>query len=168
MTKKIVLSLLLLVVGYFFYNPLILSSADVKAPKPIHLKTNQLFKLKDIPELKSSQNMVVYITLTQEDQKNLSPTIPKWKILKSDNAALINDLLHCDFKYNNADMSIIQSKIFIYSNNTLVFESEISLDSNSLGIQNRATAWATPSESNHFLNIISQFDRYNLPVLIIK
>ena len=67
--KKIVLSLLLLVVGYFFYNPLILSSADVGAPKPIHLKTNQLFKLKDIPELKSSLNMVVYITLTQEDKK---------------------------------------------------------------------------------------------------
>ena len=61
-------------------------------------------------------------------------------------------------------MSTIQSKIFIYSNNTLVFESEISLDSNSLGIQNRTTGWVTPSESSHFHNIISQFDRYNLPV----
>ncbi len=168
MTKKIILSMLLLMTGYFFYNPLIISSSDIEDPEPINFKHGQIFKLKDIPELKSSQNMVVYITLTPEDQKNVSPIIPKWKVLKSDNTALIHDLLHCDFKYNNADVSTIQSKIFIYSNNTLVFESEISLDKNDPGLQNRLTGWATPVDNNRLLTIISQFDRYTLPVLILK
>lgn len=168
MTKKIILSLLLLILGYFIYTPLILSPATIEDPKPINFKPDQIFKLKDIPELKSSQNMVVYITLTPEDRKNLSPTIPKWKVLKSDNTALIHDLLNCDFRYNNSDVSTIQSMMYIYSNNTLVFESEISLDKNSLGLQNRLTSWATPLDNNRLLTIISQFDRYKLPVLILK
>lgn len=105
MAKKIILSMFLLIVGYFFYNPLIISSTDIEGPAPINFKPGQIFKLKDIPELKSSQNMVVYIILTPEDRKNLSPTIPKWKVLKSDNTALIHRLLHCDFNYNNADVS---------------------------------------------------------------
>ncbi|MFS4472274.1 hypothetical protein [Chryseobacterium sp. T20] len=168
MTKKIILSIFLLMTGYFFYSPLIISLSDIEDPKPINFKPDQIFKLKDIPELKSSQNMVAYIILTPEDRKNVSPTIPNWKVLKSDNTALIHDLLECDFNYNNADVSTIQSKIFIYSNNTLVFESEISLDQNDLGLQNRLTGWATPVDHNRLLTIISQFDRYKLPVLILK
>lgn len=168
MTKKIILSLFLLITGYFFYNPMIIALTAAKDPEPIHFKPDQVFKLKDIPELKSSQNMAVYITLTQEDRKNLSPIIPKWKILKSDNTALIHDLLNCNFRYNNSDTSTIQSKMYVYSDNVLVFESEISLDTNSLGLQNRTTGWTTPVDNNHLLTIISQFDRYNLPVLILK
>lgn len=168
MTKKVIFSMLLFMVGYFFYNPLIISLSDIEDPEPINFKPGQIFKLKDIPELKNSQNMVVYIILTPEDRKNVSPTIPKWKVLKSDNIALIHNLLNCDFNYNNADVSTIQSKIFIYSNNALVFESEISLDQNDLGLQNRLTGWATPVDNNRLLTIISQFDRYKLPVLILK
>ncbi|CEJ70449.1 hypothetical protein BN1195_02775 [Chryseobacterium oranimense G311] len=58
--------------------------------------------------------------------------------------------------------------MYIYSNNILVFESEISLDENSLGFQNRLTGWAIPLDNNRLLTIISQFDRYKLPVLILK
>lgn len=37
-----------------------------------------------------------------------------------------------------------------------------------LGLQNRSTGWATPVDNNRLLTIISQFDRYKLPVLILK
>lgn len=147
---------------------MIISLAAIKDPESINFKPDQIFKLKDIPELKNSQNVVVYIVLAHEDRKNIDSTIPKWRVLQSSNSSLIENLLNCEFKYNSADVSTIQSKMYVYSNNTLVFESEISLDSNSLGLQNRASGWATPAESNHFLSIISKFDRYNLPVLIIK
>lgn len=147
---------------------MIISLTSVKDPESINLKSGQTFKLKDLPELKSSQNSVVYIVLAQEDRKNLSPTIPKWKVLKSDNTALVQDLLNCDFKYNNVDVSTIQSKMYVYSNDALVFESEISLDKNSLGLQNRSTGWVTLLDNHQLLNIISRFDSYNLPILIIK
>ncbi|MGE8536658.1 MAG: hypothetical protein ACN6OJ_18875 [Chryseobacterium sp.] len=167
MTKKIVLSLFLLVIRYFFYTPMIISLAAIKDPESINFKPDQIFKLKDIPELKNSQNVVVYIVLAHEDRKNIDSTIPKWRVLQSSNSSLIENLLNCEFKYNSADVSTIQSKMYVYSNNTLVFESEISLDKNP-GLQNKVTGWATPVDHNKFLNIISQFDRYNLPVLIIK
>lgn len=147
---------------------MIISLISVKDPKSINLKSGQTFKLQDLPELKSSQNSFVYIVLAQEDRKNLSSSIPKWRVLKSDNKALIHDLLNCDFKYNNADVSTIQSKMYVYSNDVLVFESEISLDKNSLGLQNRSTGWVTPVDNNRLPTIISQFDRYKLPVLILK
>lgn len=37
-----------------------------------------------------------------------------------------------------------------------------------LGLQNRLTGWVTPVDNNLLLTIISQFDRYKLPVLILK
>ena len=168
MAKKIILLLLIISAGYFFYNPMILSLADIKDPEPFNLIPGQTFKLKDIPELKNAQNTVVYIVLDHEDRKNMSPKIPKWKVLTSSNSTLVNGLFNCEFKYSGSDVSTVQSMMYIYSNNTLIFESEISLDSGSLGIQNRATGWITPVENNHFISIISQFDRYKLPVLIIK
>ena len=168
MTRKIILSLFILITGYFFYNPMVISLATVKDPEAINLKSGQTFKLKDIPGLESSKNMVVYIVLDHEDRKNRSSTIPKWKVLKSNNLSLVNDLIHCEFKYTGSDISTVQSMIYVYSNNSLVFESEISLDTNSLGLQNRSTGWTTPVDQKQFLHIISQFDRYNLPVLIIN
>jgi hypothetical protein len=168
MTKKIILPLFILITGYFFYKPMVVSLAAIEGPKSIDLKPNEKFKLKDIPGLESSQNMVVYIVLDHEDRKNRSSAIPKWKVLKSNNLSLVNDLINCEFKYTGSDVSTVQSMIYVYSNNSLVFESEISLDTNNLGLQNRATGWATPVDQKQFLHIINQFDRYNLPVLIIN
>ncbi|UKB78928.1 hypothetical protein [Chryseobacterium sp. MEBOG07] len=168
MTRKIILSLFILITGYFFYKPMVVSLAAVKGPKSIDLKPNEKFKLKDIPGLESTQNMVVYIVLDHEDRKNRSSAIPKWKVLKSNNLSLVNDLINCEFKYTGSDVSTVQSMIYVYSNNTLVFESEISLDTNSLGLQNTVTGWATPVDQKQFLHIINRFDRYNLPVLIIN
>jgi hypothetical protein len=51
-----------------------------------------------------------------------------YKILKSDNVNLINDLFNCEFKYTGSDVATIQSKIYIYTRGVLVFESGISLD----------------------------------------
>ncbi|CEJ70448.1 hypothetical protein BN1195_02774 [Chryseobacterium oranimense G311] len=79
MIKKIIPLGLFLVVVYFFYSPLIIRLANVEDPQTISFRPDQIFKLKDISELKSSQNMVVYINLTPEDRKNLSPTIPNGK-----------------------------------------------------------------------------------------
>lgn len=168
MIKKILLLGLLLIVAYFFYSPLIIELANMEDPKPISFRPGQIFQLKDIPEIKNSQNKLVYIVINHEDRKNLSNAIPKWKVLKSDNTTLMNDLLNCEFKYSESDVSTVQSKMYIYSNNTLVFESKISLDTNTLGLQNPITGWATPINYKQFVNIISQFDRYNLPIFIIK
>ncbi|WPO90343.1 hypothetical protein [Chryseobacterium sp. HR92] len=52
---------------------MIIALTAVKDPKSIHFKPDQVFKLKDIPELKSSQNMAVYITLTQGRPKKSQP-----------------------------------------------------------------------------------------------
>ncbi|RQO41688.1 hypothetical protein DBR39_03485 [Chryseobacterium sp. KBW03] len=168
MTRKIIFSLFILITGYFFYKPMVISLSTIKNPEAINFKFAQTFKLKDIPGLESSQNMVVYIVLDHEDRKNTSATISKWKVLKSSNLSLVNDLINCEFKYTGSDVSTVQSMIYVYSNNSLVFESEISLDTNNLGLQNRATGWATPVDQKQFLHIINRFDRYNLPVLIIN
>lgn len=168
MTRKIILLGFLLITVYFFYSPATIVLAENETLKSINVRPNQTFKLKDISELKNSQNRSVYIVLNHEDRKNLTTTIPKWKVLKSDNATVINDLLNCEFKYTGSDVATVQSKMYIYSNNKLIFESEISLGTQALGLQNSTTGWATPVKSEYFLNIINQFDRYNLPILIIN
>jgi hypothetical protein len=168
MIKKGIILILFLVVLYCFYNPIVLQFKNAKPSTSINLKTNQLYKLKDFVNIDDIKNSKVYIVLNSEEIDYLHPNISKYKILKSDNVNLINDLFNCEFKYTGSDVATIQSKIYIYTRGVLVFESGISLDTNSQGLQNNQFGWVEPVKSDKFINIITQFKRYNSPILIIN
>lgn len=168
MIKKIALIILILIIGYLFYCPIIVQLANMESPKTINFQPSQTFMLKDILKLKNTQNVTIYVVLNNEERKHFSSQVPKWNVLKSNDSALIKDLLNCKFKYTGSDVSTLQSSIYIYSENNLVFESEISLETNNPGLQNSYTGWVSPIDNNRFLNIISKCNRYNLPLLILK
>lgn len=168
MIKKIIFLVLIVTIVYIFYNPIVIQLKDFENTSKSTFKPNQIFKLKEILNLQDVQNARIYLVLNNEERKYFSLEIPKWKVLKTQDVTLIKDLLNCEFRYTDSDVSTIQSKIYIYTGDKLVFESEISLEKNHLGLQNTYTGWASTINNSEFLKIISKFDRYNQPFLIIK
>jgi hypothetical protein len=146
---------------------LVIELNDTKRFSEFSFKPNQTFDLNNILDLESKENVTVYIVLNSEERKYFSIEIPKWKVLKTDKRVLIKDLLNCKFQYTDSDVSTIQSKLYIYSGDELVFESNISLEEKNLGFQNSYIGWVSSIDDNNLLKIIKQFDRYNLPFLII-
>lgn len=168
MIKKISLLILIVTVIYFFYNPIVIQLKGFENSSKSTFKPNQIFKLKEILNLKDVKNSTIYIVLNSEERKHFSLKVPKWKILKTQNTTLVKELFNCKFRYTNSDVSTVQSMIYVYSGNKLVFESEISLEENHFGLQNTYTGWVSPINNNELLTLVSKFDRYNLPLLIIN
>ncbi|WP_140511570.1 hypothetical protein [Flavobacterium pectinovorum] len=167
MIKKFFIVLLIVVFFYCMYKPFVIQLKGSETVSSFNLKTGSVFKLKDFIKVDKIKKCKVYLVLNNEEVDNLNIDIPKWNILKCEDEKVIVNLLNSELSYIGADVSTIQSKIYIYSKNKLIFESEISLDKNSIGLQNRDLGWVKPLQDKDFINVFSQFKRYNLPVLII-
>lgn len=167
MIKKIFIVLLIFVVFYCIYKPFVIQLKSSESIGYLDLKASSVFKLRDLIKADEMEKYKVYLVLNSEELDDLNIDIPKWNILKCEDKKVIFDLLNSELSYTGADVSTIQSKIYIYSENKLIFESEISLDRNSIGLQNRDLGWVKPVRDKDFISVFSQFKRYNLPVLII-
>ncbi|KFF02216.1 hypothetical protein [Flavobacterium reichenbachii] len=167
MIKKTLIALLIITFLYGIYKPFVVQFKNNETLNSVNLKRGSIFKLKDFIQLDKTKKSKVYLVLNGEELDDLNIAITKANVLKCEDENVINELLNSELNYTGADVSTIQSKIYIYSGNKLIFESEISLDKNSIGLQNRNLGWVTPSENKVFVNVFSQFNRYNLPLLII-
>ncbi|MDR2221573.1 MAG: hypothetical protein LBE34_02425 [Flavobacteriaceae bacterium] len=160
--------ILTILVGYFFYRPVVIQFNDFKSPTNFTFKPNQVIDLNDILSLEEQKDVTIYIALNDEERTYFNMQVPKWKVLKTKKIDLIKELFSCKFRYTGGDVSTVQSKLYIYSGSKLVFESEISLEEHHLGLQNSYTGWASCVNDKDLLKIIAQFDRYNLPILVIQ
>lgn len=167
MIKKTLISLLIVTFLYGIYKPFVIQLKSTETFNSVNLKKGSVFKLKDFIKLDKTKKSKVYLVLNNEELNDLNVAIAKSNVLKCEDEYLINELLNSELNYTGSDMSTIQSKIYIYSGNKLIFESEISLDKNSVGLQNRNVGWVTPVKNKTFVDVFSQFKRYNLPLLII-
>lgn len=167
MIKRIFIVLFAVIVFYCLYKPIVIELKSSENSNSINLKTGSVFKLKDFIKVDKIEKCKIYLVLNNDELDDLNIEIPKWNVLKCDDQKVIVNLLNSELSYTGADVSTIQSKIYIYSENKLIFESEISLDRNSIGLQNRDLGWVKPLHDKDFINVFSKFKRYNLPVLII-
>ena len=49
-----------------------------------------------------------------------------------------------------------------------LYESQIILSKEDIGLQNNITGWIVPEKKNDLISIISKFNKYKYPFLIIK
>lgn len=167
MIKKVFISLLVFIFIYCMYKPLVIELNSSESFTALNLKKGLVFKLKDFIKLDKAKKSKVYLVLNSEEMDNLTPEVPKWDVLISEDENVINNLLNFELNYTGGDVSTIQSKIYIYSGNKLLLESEILLDRNSIGLQNRELGWVTPVNRKALIDVFGQFKRYNYPLLII-
>ena len=65
-------------------------------------------------------------------------------------------------------MSTLSSKLVIIQDGYKLYESQITLSDNDIGLQNNITGWIVPINKRDLISVISKFDKYKYPILIVK
>ena len=158
----------LFLIVIYFNSPFFIDLSKEKNNMIIKDKLNtKRTVLSSLFNTKANSKLSVYIIWDSYDVKNLPKEIPHHKILYTKNNYLIKRLLQVSFLYTGGDMSTLNS--FSPKRPALkLYESQIILSKEDIGLQNNITGWIVPEKKNDLISIISKFNKYKYPFLIIK
>lgn len=152
-----------------FYNPIFIDLSREKYNMTIKGKLNtKRIVLSSLFNIKANSKLSVYIIWDSYELKNLPKEIPHYKILYTENDNAIKDILQLPFLYTGGDMSTLSSKLVIIQDGYKLYESQITLSNNDIGLQNNITGWIVPINKKDLISVISKFNKYKYPILIVK
>lgn len=152
-----------------FYNPIFIDLSREKYNMTIKGKLNtKRIALSSLFNIKANSKLSVYIIWDSYELKNLPKEIPHYKILYTENDYAIKEILQLPFLYTGGDMSTLSSKIVIIQDGYKLYESQITLSDNDIGLQNNITGWIVPINKRDLISVISKFDKYKYPILVVK
>lgn len=152
-----------------FYNPIFIDLSREKYNMTIKGKLNtKRMALSSLFNIKVNSKLSVYIIWDSYELKNLPKEIPHYKILYTENDNAIKEILQLPFLYTGGDMSTLSSKLVIIQDGYKLYESQITLSNNDIGLQNNITGWIVPINKRDLISVISKFDKYKYPILIVK
>ena len=152
-----------------FYNPIFIDLSREKYNMTIKGKLNtKRIALSSLFNIKANSKLSVYIIWDSYELKNLPKEIPHYKILYTENDNAIKEILQLPFFFFFWDMSTLSSKLVIIQDGYKLYESQITLSDNDIGLQNNITGWIVPINKRDLISVISKFDKYKYPILIVK
>lgn len=152
-----------------FYNPIFIDLSREKYNMTIKGKLNtKRIALSSLFNIKANSKLSVYIIWDSYELKNLPKEIPHYKILYTENDNAIKEILQLPFLYTGGDMSTLSSKLVIIQDGYKLYESQITLSDNDIGLQNNITGWIVPINKKDLISVISKFNKYKYPILIVK
>lgn len=152
-----------------FYNPIFIDLSREKYNMTTKGKLNtKRIALSSLFNIKANSKLSVYIIWDSYELKNLPKEIPHYKILYTENDNAIKEILQLPFLYTGGDMSTLSSKLVIIQDGYKLYESQITLSDNDIGLQNNITGWIVPINKRDLISVISKFDKYKYPILIVK
>ncbi|KXA38256.1 hypothetical protein HUK48_10310 [Prevotella corporis] len=152
-----------------FYNPIFIDLSREKYNMTIKGKLNtKRIVLSSLFNIKANSKLSVYIIWDSYELKNLPKEIPHYKILYTENDNAIKEILQLPFLYTGGDMSTLSSKLVIIQDGYKLYESQITLSNNDIGLQNNITGWIVPINKKDLISVISKFNKYKYPILIVK
>ena len=152
-----------------FYNPIFIDLSREKDNMTIKGKLNtKRMALSSLFNIKTNSKLSVYIIWDSYELKNLPKEIPHYKILYTEGGNAIKEILQLPFLYTGGDMSTLSSKLVIIQDGYKLYESQITLSNNDIGLQNNITGWIVPINKRDLISVISKFDKYKYPILIVK
>ena len=162
----------------FIFGGILLLSLFMMSPfyidmswKKVNINQDHINKkyvtLANFLNLNQSSQLSVFIILTDNDLKQLPHDIPHHKILYSNNDNLIKQLLNASFFNTDGDLTTVSSKIVICQSRKKIFEAQILLSNENIGLQSSEIGWIEAVNTKTLIKIISRFDIYKYPILII-
>ena len=162
----------------FIFGGILLLSLFMMSPfyidmswKKVNINQDHINKkyvtLANFLNLNQSSQLSVFIIFTDDDLKQLPHDIPHHKILYSNNDNLIKQLLNASFFNTGGDLTTVCSKIVICQDRKKIFEAQILLSNENIGLQSSEIGWIEAVNTKTLIKIISRFDIYKYPILII-
>jgi hypothetical protein len=116
----------------------------------------------------SQGKCAAYILISRDDFKDLSKAIKKKKVLFTKSAFLLKRMQDAfKFNYTGGDIATVESVLYIFNKDKLVFESPIIIDEESVGLQSREYGWIEAKNGKKIISVIQKFEVYNYPLLLL-
>lgn len=113
-------------------------------------------------------NWSAYVVLSRSDFENLSPSITKTRCLKTTDIKVLQKMkAEWNFIYKEADVATVESSIYVFNDNKLVFESAIVLDKDRQGLQNPTFGWIEPIKPNVLIESCKEFKKVHWPIVFL-
>lgn len=171
MKRKIVLPIVISIIIIFALYitgvfPIIINKSE--KPLGIIIDSKQLTKgdiVNPISHFKFKEGTVVYLYTAWSDFNDLPDGISKYKVLYTDDLALIKKLQkNFVFTYEEADTTC-ESEICIKIDGKTVFKSDIWISANRIGLQNSKLGWVESAKRDSLTNIFKQLKPVLSPVV---
>lgn len=109
-----------------------------------------------------------FVVIAISDVMNLPVNIPRYRVLKTTDKKILNQLKNCEFISSGGDVATVESRIYILRDNSLIYESGLVLDNEYEGIQNKRLGWAESKQKGQLTKIISQFTKELKPIVFLQ
>lgn len=108
-----------------------------------------------------------YLIISSDDFSNLNPLIKKRTCLKTTDRHLLEEMKKSwRFKVTEGDIATVESELFLFKNNKLVFRTGIVLDKDVQRLQNEEYGELVPVNSSAIINSCKQFKKVYWPVVV--
>ncbi len=172
MIKKTILVCLSLFVVVWVLNlttgcTLIIPVTKAEPNKSIEMKKGDI-----INPLKSfdfnTGNWAVYLTISRSDFESLPATIRKARCLRTKDMKTLKQMQsEWNFVYTGGDVATVESEIYFFNNDKLVFKSGIVLNKETIGLQNREYGYLEPQDSTLIIKSFKEFKKVYLPIIFL-
>ncbi len=158
-TKGIIIIVLIIifVLAFFCFNPIVIINWDFENRNIT--KQEKFFKNFDFKQGKWK----CYLVNIDND---VSPLVSNGKVLETSDTSILIQLQNVNFLYPRSDMATIESLIYLYKDNELIFCTSIWLGENRAGMQTSEFGWIEAKNPQYFCELFGYFKRSYKPIYI--
>lgn len=163
------IAIILLFLIYLVFNPVLLDfsretennfRSASNAGDTIHIFQRLDFEIGD---------WEAYIVISQNDDMDVSNKIPKGRLLRTDDRALLLQMKNkLVFVYTGADISTVDNEFIVCQNGHVVFRSAILIDKTQEGLQNREYGFLEAKPLGQLSGYCKDFKRVYSPFVVLK
>lgn len=171
MIKKIIYLILFLiltvVIGFvIFGHSVVICSQEAKARNYHYQLGQSVNPLKDFNFREGK--WTAFVIFSNDDRSLLPESIPNSTVIRCDDRVVLRELQHqVEFEYSESDMATVTSRMMIFKDDVLMFDSGLVVDSGQEGLQNRDFGWIGSREIGTLSKVLGKFKRVWSPIVIL-
>lgn len=109
-----------------------------------------------------------YVIFSNDDRSLLPESIPNSTVIRCDDRAILRELQdQVEFEYSESDMATVTTRMLIFKDDILMFDSGLVVDSGQEGLQNRDFGWIGCREIGTLSKVLGKFKRVWSPIVIL-
>lgn len=113
-------------------------------------------------------NWKAFLVFSSTDIKELPNSFRSANCLKTKNVDILKSMQQeWEFEYKGVDIATVESKLLIFKDGDLVYETGIVLSNAIEGLQNNETGWLDGSEGKKLSKYFQKFKRVYSPIIIL-
>jgi hypothetical protein len=109
-----------------------------------------------------------FVVFSNDDRPHLPASIENSTVIHCDDKVVMKELQdQLEFHYTDGDMTTVASRILIFKNDRLMFDSGLVVESDMEGFQSRDFGWIENNNPGSLAKILSKFQRVWSPLVIL-